>query len=267
MAGSVSVQRGADVSEITISNPEQRNALTPGMLATLSQAITDLEGDASTRVLVLRGEGDWFSSGYALDHSPGLGQSNYGSDVAQVCDALERSPLVSIAMVRGFAVGAGLDVACACDFRFAEQGAWFALPAVKLGLVYPWRGVRRLRRVLGPALVRRVLLGAERISLEEALASGVVARSFEDEVALVEGTRAYAAELAGRSAVALSGMKRVLFELARSDELPAEVAAEIEALTRMTMDGAELRSAAEKAVRKQPGATEPVGARRTDPAA
>jgi enoyl-CoA hydratase/carnithine racemase len=257
LAGSVSVQRAADVSEITINNPDQRNALTPAMLATLSQTIADSERDGSTRVLVLRGGGDWFSSGYALDQSAGPGQNSFGSDVAQVCDALERSPLISIAMVRGFAVGAGLDVACACDFRFAERGAWFALPAVKLGLVYPWRGVRRLRRVLGPALVRRVLLGAERISTEEALASGVVAHAFDDEAALLEGTRAFAAELAGRSTVALSGMKRVLFELARNDELSGEVAAELEALTRTTMEGAELRAAAEKATKK------PVGARGT----
>lgn len=258
MPGSVIVQRSDGVVEVVLSNPEQRNAMTPGMLRTLARVIEECERDGKTRALILRGEGDCFSSGYALDHSPGAGERNYGGDVAEVCDQLERSPMVSVAMVRGFAVGAALDVACACDFRFAEQGAWFALPAVRLGLVYPWRGMRRLQRIVGPSVVRRIFLAGERISTEEAVTCGLVARVFKDAEGLEAGTRAFVAEIATRSAMALGGTKRVLYELAKHDELTGEVAARVEVLTRISMEGADLRSAAEKAARKPvDGRTQP----------
>lgn len=237
------------MAEVTLDNPDQRNAVTPGMLVVLGELIGELEHDPVVRCLIVRGAGDWFSSGYALDHSPGVGESNYGRDVAEVAGQIERSNLISIAMVRGFAVGAGFDLSCACDFRFAERGSWFGLPALKLGLVYPWRGIQRVRRAVGPAMAKRILLGAERIPCDEAHKAGLVARVFDDEESLVAGTWEFAEELGGRSEVALTGMKRALLELPDYGEPPEPLLGELEAVTRLTMDGAELRQAAERATK------------------
>jgi enoyl-CoA hydratase/carnithine racemase len=255
LPGEVNVRTESSVAEVTLDNPDQRNAVTPGMLVSLGELIDKLEQDPVVRCLIVRGAGDWFSSGYALDHSPGLGESNYGRDVAEIAGKLERSSLISIAMVRGFAVGAGFDLSCACDFRFAERSSWFGLPAVKLGLVYPWRGIQRVRRTVGPAMAKRILLAAERIPCEEAHQSGLVARVFDNEESLVAGTWEFAEELARRSEVALSGMKRALLELPDYGEPSEPLLSELEAVTHSTMDGAELRQAAERAAKNEPTRT------------
>jgi enoyl-CoA hydratase len=94
--------------------------------------------------------------------------------VESACVALESLPQTTVAVVRGCCVGAGNSLAASCDFRIAATGAFFAVPAARLGLGYDPRGIARLLRVYGGAAARFLVLGAARLDAARAYQLGAV---------------------------------------------------------------------------------------------
>jgi enoyl-CoA hydratase/carnithine racemase len=124
----------------------------------------------------------------------------------RVLDRLQNSPLVLVAAIPGHALGGGLTLAAACDFRIAADTARFAQPEIDLGWIPGWGGVARLARLVGPARARELSMTGRRIDAAEARAIGLIEEAVAPE-AFEARVNEFAAGLAGRSAAALRAIK------------------------------------------------------------
>ncbi len=156
----------------TLDHPARRNAVHPDALAWIAERCGALEGE----VVVLRGAGDQaFCAGFDLTAlNPSAEGPPPDAPLADASAAMERADATFVAAINGLTIGAGLELACACDLRIAREDAWFAVPAAKLGVVYHAEGLRRLHAVLGPAVVRRMLLLGERVEASALLEAGAL---------------------------------------------------------------------------------------------
>lgn len=245
MAGSIARRGTGAVATLEIRNPEQRNALTPDMLATIGQELEDLEGEGAVRSVVLRGAGGVFSSGYALNHIGGGDELPFPDEIDLACKAIERSSLVVTAVLERFAVGAAFEIACACDFRIAESGTRLGITPAKFGLVYSATGMARVARVIGMAATRELFLTARLMDAGEAAGIGLVS-SVHDPDELDAAVSAHTERLAQLAPLSQAGSKRILYELAQANPLPDALAQELHALRSAAMDSedaAEARAA------------------------
>ena len=151
----VVASRGA-VCTVTINRPAKLNALNGAVRAGLAAEAAVLADDTDTRVVALEGAGRAFSAGADLRgggdggglkpaSSEWLVRRRPGSEWTRLLDVWEALPQVTVAKVRGPAIGGGCLLAASCDFRVAATDAFFSIPEVALGLPLPWGGVPRAR--------------------------------------------------------------------------------------------------------------------------
>ncbi len=167
MAG-LDVERHENVLRVTLDAPPV-NALSRALLEALADVTATVAGDPSISVLHLRSAGKCFCAGANLDEmrtgfsgAEGLEvQLAFVRRLQQVFDRIESLEAVSVAEIGGHALGGGLELALACDLRIGAAEARLGLPEVELGLVPGAGGTQRLARLCGPALARRLILGAE----------------------------------------------------------------------------------------------------------
>lgn len=170
------------VTTVTLDRPEVRNAQTPALWLALADLSKQLTGE--TRVVVVRGEGPSFSAG--LDRSvmgEGLTQianlpPEAAADLIGTYQAgfswLRRPDLITIAAVRGHAIGAGFQLALACDLRVAAEDASFSMAEVSLGLVPDLTGTHRLVELIGYARALELCVTGRRVGAAEADRIGLV---------------------------------------------------------------------------------------------
>ena len=170
-------RRGA-VAVVTIDRQERRNAVDHEALAGLLEAIGDA-GDA--RVLVLRGAGGHFCAGADLT---GVEDASFADLLRGVLLGLRDAPFVTMAAVEGAALGAGTQLASACDLRVASPDASFGIPAGKLGLAVDQWTVDRVQLLAGAGAARAMLLAAEVVRGSDAHRLGLVQRLGGVDVAL-----------------------------------------------------------------------------------
>jgi enoyl-CoA hydratase len=171
---------------VTIDRPERRNAVDHAALDELGAAV-DACGD-DTRVLVLTGTAGHFCAGADLS---GVEDESFTTLLRSVLDRLRLAPFVTIAAVEGAALGAGTQLAVACDLRTATADASFGIPAGRLGLAVDGWTVERLSLLAGHGPARAMLLAAEVLTGEDAHRCGLVqrigspaaARTWADEIA------------------------------------------------------------------------------------
>lgn len=165
-------ERRADgrVLVITLDRPERRNALDLDELAALRDAVSETEG---LRALVITGAGGHFCSGADLTS---LEDASYTEVLQDVLDHLRDAPFPTIAAIDGAALGAGTQLAIACDLRVATDDASFGIPAVKLGVLVTHWTVQRLVDLVGHGPARAMLLTGEVLSGAEARGLGLVNR-------------------------------------------------------------------------------------------
>ncbi len=147
-----------DIAVVTINRPDRRNALDDAVLDGLGQAAERFHEDAGTRAIVLRGEGGFFSAGADVSTFDTIATETDVNRVrrathkgGRLCAAWESLPQLTIASIEGGAVGGGLALALACDWRVMAADAWVYVPEARLGLIYGWNTVPRLTRLIGPA--------------------------------------------------------------------------------------------------------------------
>jgi enoyl-CoA hydratase len=193
-------RRGA-VAVITFNRPHARNAMTFAMYESLLAHCDEVDADDEIRVLVLRGAGGRsFVSGtdirQFLDFDSGKTGVEYEADIDRYLGRLDRLRKPAIAQVEGYAVGAGLSIASACDLRVCTPEAQFGLPIARtLGNCLSMAGYARLAALLGEARAKDLVFTARMIPAEEALAAGLVSA-----VVPAEEIEAHVAELADRVA-------------------------------------------------------------------
>lgn len=196
---------------VTISRPSAMNALNTKFFNEMDQLVTALKSDPSVRAMVITGEGKAFVAGADIAEmvnktsAEGTAFSQLGQNTFR---SLEKLPFPLIAAINGFALGGGLELAMACDFRIASARAKFGQPEVNLGLIPGYAGTQRLSRLttLGDALF--MLLTAEMISADEALRIGLVQKVTEPE-ALMEEVMRLADLMATKGPEALRSVKQV----------------------------------------------------------
>lgn len=168
------------VGWLTISRPQQLNALNADVLQEIIDGVKELRERPEVCVVVLTGAGDKaFVAGadikamQAMDGRTAEKFVKLGHDCMRVLE-LTRQPM--IAMVNGFALGGGMELALACDFIYAAETAVFGLPEVTLGLFPGFGGTQRLFRVIGRARALELITTGRRLDAHEALAWGIVNR-------------------------------------------------------------------------------------------
>jgi enoyl-CoA hydratase len=215
LAELVGSERRGEVALLSLSRPEQLNALSSQMLEALAARIGEVAADASVRALIVTGAGRAFAAGadiaemQRMTPHEALAFSRLGHDTFA---ALEALPVPVIAAVNGFALGGGLELALACDWIYAARRARLGQPEVNLSLIPGFGGTSRLPRRVGPGWARELVLSGEPIDAESAERIGLVNRVFDDEAALLEGALATGRTLAKKGPLALARAKRVLLE-------------------------------------------------------
>lgn len=170
--------RANGVCELIIDRPERHNAMTLPMYETLLQLLAQCQHDTSVRCIVFKGTGGKsFISGtdisYFQDFQSGKQGIAYEAFVERVIDAVERIAVPTIAMIDGWAVGGGLALATACDFRICSTQSKFGAPIAKtLSNTLSARNIARLQAALGVPRVKKMLMLADYISANEALDCG-----------------------------------------------------------------------------------------------
>jgi enoyl-CoA hydratase/carnithine racemase len=167
-------------AEITIHRAERHNAMTQAMYESLLECIGECARQRAVRAMVFRGAGGKsFISGTDIAHFADFQRGEQGiayeAFVEKVIDSVERIAVPTIAVIDGWAVGGGLALATACDFRVCTEGARFGAPIAKtLSNTLSSRNIARLQAALGVPRVKRMLLLAEYIDAAEALSCGFV---------------------------------------------------------------------------------------------
>jgi enoyl-CoA hydratase/carnithine racemase len=179
-----------DVATITLNRPEVLNAENLAWVEGLQAATDALTRAPDVRIVVIRGAGRAFSAGMDLDMlaSGGMPPGFYEGQ-ERAFRALETMDKIVIAVIHGYCLGGGLQLATACDIRIASSDCQIGLPAAREG-VFPGMSVFRLPRLIGLGPARRLILSGETIGPEEALQLGLVdyvvpADGFEDGVTTI----------------------------------------------------------------------------------
>jgi enoyl-CoA hydratase/carnithine racemase len=137
-----------------------------------------------------------------------------------VFSMLETAPYITLAAINGLALGGGLEIALACNFRVASSKARLGLPEINLGVMPGWGGTQRLQRIIGQGRALQMILSGDPITSKTALEWGLVSAVFEPE-GLMEGARKFLASFARKSGDALRVTKRAIIQ---GGKLPLEQA-------------------------------------------
>lgn len=197
----IHVEDRGPVALVTIDRQERRNAVDREALEDLATAVSS----ARCRALVLTGAGGHFCAGADLTS---LEDERFADVLRAALVALRDAPFATMAAVDGAALGAGTQLAVACDLRVATPGSRFGIPAAKLGLMVDAWTVQRLSLAAGPGLARAMLLAAETVTGEEALRAGLAHRLGDLDDAL-----AWADDVAALAPLTVAGHKLALNRL------------------------------------------------------
>jgi enoyl-CoA hydratase len=204
----VTLERRPDgVALVRLDRPKA-NALSATVLAQLHQVALELHEEPPGAV-VLWGGRRIFAAGADIVELEGSGPLQVVANFAAALGALATVPRATIAAVNGFALGGGLELALACDFRVCAHDARFGVPEVLLGVVPGGGGTQRLPRLIGPSRAKELVMTGRQVGAEEAHAWGLVNRVVApDEV--LEASLAWAAELAAGPLVAHALAKQAM---------------------------------------------------------
>jgi enoyl-CoA hydratase/carnithine racemase len=174
------------VGIMTFNNPEKRNAVSYEMWVAAEAILKDFAEDPEVRVVVLTGAGGKaFVSGadiskFESERASQEATQLYNAQTERIYSTLYAFEKPTIAMIRGFCVGGGLNLAICCDMRIATAESRFALPAAKLGLGYGYNGIRRYVDTIGPVATKEIFFTARQFGTDEALRWGVINHSVAD---------------------------------------------------------------------------------------
>lgn len=218
------IERTTDaIATLVLSGPGRGNAMGPDLWRELPRAVSTLEAEPALRAVVVRGDGEHFSYGLDLpamgaEMGPILADGAAGRPrVVELArrmhegfEALARSRLPVVAAIDGWCIGAGIELACACDLRIASAGARFALREVKVGIVPDLGGIQRLPHVVGEGWARQLALTGDDLDAETALRIGLVTRIAPDGAALHAAALDLAGRIAANPPLVVAGIKQVM---------------------------------------------------------
>jgi enoyl-CoA hydratase len=198
---------------LTLNRPDRANSLNKPLLVALDQALNEAEGDASIRCVLITGAGNRaFSAGADITEQQGFtpddayAHMRWGQDIFLRLEMLAKP---TIAAINGFALGGGLELALACDFRTAIETAQLGFPEVTLANLPGWGGTQRLPRLIGASNAKLMAMMGNRISAQRSLDLGLVNFVYATPQFRPEAL-ALAGEIASRPLESLSAIKQVM---------------------------------------------------------
>ncbi len=213
----VLVERRGKVGVITVNRPDKLNALNAGTRRDILIALDKLESNGAVRVVVITGAGEKaFIAGADINEFAGKTaiEQRGAMKGRRAFDAVEDFSKPVIAMINGFCLGGGCELALACDIRVASTRAKLGQPEIKLGIIPGGGGTQRLARLIGEGKAMELILTGEFITAEEALRLGLVNHVYEPEE-LEAKTLELANKIAEMSPVALAMAKASVKNAAR----------------------------------------------------
>ncbi|SOE18126.1 enoyl-CoA hydratase [Hoeflea halophila] len=209
------------IAHIRFNRPEKANSMTPKFWAELPQAVDKISNDAEARVIVISSEGKHFTAGMDISvfMSGGLDGDAANPQVSaeafrykikalqETFSALERARQPVLAAIQGGAIGAGVDLATACDCRYASADAFFAVQETAIGMTADVGTFPRLVKLIPEGWARQMAYTGERLPAEKAMQIGLVNEVFETHDELLDGVMAIAHRIAAHSPLAVTGSK------------------------------------------------------------
>jgi enoyl-CoA hydratase/carnithine racemase len=243
---------------LTLNRPAQRNALDNATIGELQDALRRSQADRQVRCVVIDGSGGRaFCAGIDLVERRALDVAAMGRQSRAVLDvvrAVASSPVPVIAAIDGWCLGAGLELALACDLRLASEGSGFGFPEMGLGTYPGAGGAVLLPRVVGPARALAMLLSMRRLDAAQALEAGLVT----SVCPLASFEQALTARVEELCAISPAAIRAVRESLRRSITMPLDEAFEMDQGLRRPLDASpDYRDAVERALGLRPGAQAP----------
>jgi enoyl-CoA hydratase/carnithine racemase len=232
------------VGVITFNNPEKRNAMSLEMWEGLGSALIELRDNPDVRVVIMVGAGDKaFVSGADISQFEKTRHNAQASEEYSRRSEAQRAllanyPKPTIACIRGFCLGGGMQVAMLADIRFASDNSQFGIPAAKLGIAYGYDGLKHLVSLVGPSWARLIMYTGMRIDSAEAVRIGLVDRVIPD-AGLWDATMELARTISGNAPLAIKAAKLTIAEVLK-DESRRDMTA-IKAIGTACMDSEDFR--------------------------
>lgn len=203
---------GPGVATVVLDRPKV-NAIDEAMLNELLVTCSDLQADSDIRAVVLTGAGKNFAAGADITAFPTFGAAEalaFSQKLNDVALALEALPQITIAAINGYALGGGLELALATDFRVMATNARIGLPEILLGIIPGGGGTQRLSRLAGMTVAKEMVYSGRNIEAPEAMDTGIVSSIHESETLLAEALELAAGYAAGPASLRIA--KRVLHD-------------------------------------------------------
>ena len=178
--GYVTIERADQIAVVRFDRKKNLNAFDSQLVLELTQVAREFHEDLDTRAVVLTGSRDYFSAGADIQD---MGSRARLSDLerrqsyfrgVRLCEAWETMPQITIAAIERLAVGAGVALPLACDWRVMGESAYVYVPEVKIGLNLQWGALPRLVNLVGPARAKRICILCEKMNAQTALDWGLV---------------------------------------------------------------------------------------------
>lgn len=210
------------LSEIVINRPDKHNALNYAMWQAIRDLARHLSEDPNVGVILFRSSHSAaFSSGadiseFSTRRNDPESAKAYHRMIDSTIEAIRTAPQPTIALLEGYTVGGGAELALACDLRFASPTLKIGITPAKLGIVYGPTGTKLLVDLVGPSRAKDILFSGRLLDAEEAYAIGLVDRIWPSET-LHDETRRYAESLLWNAPNTLSGAKQIIHALIAAD--------------------------------------------------
>ncbi|TGL63783.1 enoyl-CoA hydratase-related protein [Leptospira sarikeiensis] len=209
----IQIQKEGKLAILEINRPSALNALNESVLKELTAAFHSLEKDETTRVVIITGQGKAFVAGADIANMKDLdvsGAEEFATLGQGTFDRIQKSKLISIAAVNGFALGGGLELALACDIRIGSEKAKLGLPEVSLGLIPGFGGTQRLSRLIGYGRAAELIFTGDMIGAEEAYRIGLLNKLVKDGDDLISVAKTIAESILKRGPIAVATAKNTI---------------------------------------------------------
>jgi enoyl-CoA hydratase/carnithine racemase len=174
----IEIKKKQKIAWIILNRPDKLNAINSIMLNELSEALDHLESEVNVKCIIIKGNGEKaFSSGVDLTELCELTPetaAEFSTIGQQVFSKLEEMSKPVLAAIKGYALGGGLELALACDFRIAADNAELGCPEIKFGLIPAWGGTQRLPLIVGISNAKRLIMIGDNLKAHEASEMGLV---------------------------------------------------------------------------------------------
>lgn len=215
------VDTAEGIAHIRLNRPEKANSMIPEFWRELPQAVDKISADAEARVIVISSEGKHFTAGMDISVFMSGGLDGDATNMHVSAEAfrhkikslqdtfscLERARQPVLAAIQGGAIGAGVDLATACDCRYASADAFFAVQETAIGMTADVGTFPRLVKVIPEGWARQMAYTAERLPASKAKEIGLVNEVFPTAEALLDGVMEIARRIAAHSPLAVAGCK------------------------------------------------------------